>query len=87
MEFSITLPPYASTVVIGQTVLQGLPSEFTVGFYKEEIPLDGRPFVLSMKTGISTFVEAKLSVKEAEQLMEYLAMLVKSVNGTIRHIK
>lgn len=87
MEFSISLPPYAATVVIGQTVLQGLPSEFTVGFYKEEMPLDGRPFILSMKTGISTFVETKLSVEEAEQLLEYLSELVRMAKGTIRHIK
>lgn len=87
MEFSISLPPYAATVVIGQTVLQGLPSEFTVGFYKEEMPLDGRPFILSMKTGISTFVETKLSVEEAEQFLDYLSELVRMAKGTIRHIK
>jgi hypothetical protein len=87
MEFSISLPPYASTVVIGQTVLHGLPSEFTVGFYKEEAPLDGRPFILSIKTGISTFVETKLSIDEAEQLLDYLGSLVRQARGAIRHVK
>lgn len=84
MEFSISLPPYSTTVVIGQTVLQGLPSEFTVGLYEQETPLDGRPFILSIKTGITTFIETKLSLDEAEQILDYFSSMVKRAQGSIR---
>ena len=84
MEFSISLPPYSTTVVIGQTVLQGLPSEFTVGLYEQETPLDGRPFILSVKTGVATFVEIKLSLEEAGQMLDYLSSIVKKAQGSIR---
>jgi hypothetical protein len=85
MEFSISLPPYSTTVVIGQTVLHGLPSEFTVGLYEQETPLDGRPFILSIKTGVATFIEAKLSLGEAEQMLDYFSSMVRKARGSIRH--